>query len=585
MLYLAEVQRKGGGLLGGSRSELKLLACQRTEQSWSAVSGDEIVASEEAGAYNQGALVLVDLNVNKQVQRVQEAGRPLVSILQGFSRLQERFQNQEDEIEQWKQSLAYQSQELNRREMEMEARWQEFQQMEEDFEQLEQQRREFHAAQVEMEGLRQEFDRKSQELEGAWAHLRGEMSRLEEQQADANRASGLDLEQVQLLQGFINRLTADSSAAEVAREQLNWSVDVLNQKQDLLTQHWKQLEQQQGAAQHNQESLDHEIQDLHQRWQEWHRVQESLEQARADLKGQQQMLSFKQDLVARLTNHLQTQAAIYQQLNRMADSSDRVTIGQRVDMAALEKMALETLQMTVHDLERDLEKLYRFVEGQEEELDLKRQELEGLKAEIEAASEFDRLNLENELADEQDAYRMLYETLVGQRRNLREREYILKQHRSVLRRRLGQIDNTPEEQLIDLGPVIHQLEGWRQQQTDELKTLTVEINQFQANLQQAHDRLNQQAAEQETRRNELKQWEQDLQGRRAQAAELWGRVQLYREILQPIQDRADQLRQGTDAIGQTLAQILEHSQHREQTIIELQQTLHSLVNAPQLAIS
>jgi len=122
VLYLAEVQRKSGGLLGGSRSELKLLAYQRTEQSWSAAPGDEIVTSDEASAYGQGALVLVELSANKQVQRVQEAGRPLVSILQGFSRSQEQFKNQEDEIEQWKQSLTYQSQVLNRREMEMETR-------------------------------------------------------------------------------------------------------------------------------------------------------------------------------------------------------------------------------------------------------------------------------------------------------------------------------------------------------------------------------------------------------------------------------------------------------------------------------
>jgi hypothetical protein len=38
---------------------------------------------------------------------------------------------------------------------------------------------------------------------------------------------------------------------------------------------------------------------------------------------------------------------------------------------------------------------------------------------------------ENELAEEQDCYQMLDETLVGQRRNLREREEILTQTSGV----------------------------------------------------------------------------------------------------------------------------------------------------------
>ena len=116
MLYLAEVQKQRGGLLSGAgKSELKLLACQRNDQNWSPVP-DEVIVADEASKLNDGALVLVELSPNRQVQRIQEAGRPLVNILQNFSRQVEKFKLKEEEIDQWKQSLNLQVQELNRRE-------------------------------------------------------------------------------------------------------------------------------------------------------------------------------------------------------------------------------------------------------------------------------------------------------------------------------------------------------------------------------------------------------------------------------------------------------------------------------------
>ncbi|KHG41791.1 hypothetical protein OA07_09200 [Aphanizomenon flos-aquae 2012/KM1/D3] len=74
MLYLAEVQKQKGGLLsGGGKSELKLIACQRADQNWSPVP-DEMIVTDEASKLNDGALVLVDLSPNRQVQRIQDAG-------------------------------------------------------------------------------------------------------------------------------------------------------------------------------------------------------------------------------------------------------------------------------------------------------------------------------------------------------------------------------------------------------------------------------------------------------------------------------------------------------------------------------
>lgn len=72
MLYLAEVQKQKSGFIGGGRAELKLLVCQRGENNWSAVPGDDLVPAEDANSYKDGALVLVELNASKQVQRIED---------------------------------------------------------------------------------------------------------------------------------------------------------------------------------------------------------------------------------------------------------------------------------------------------------------------------------------------------------------------------------------------------------------------------------------------------------------------------------------------------------------------------------
>ncbi len=585
MLYLAEVQKKSGGLLGGGKAELKLLACQRSEQSWAAVPSEEVVGCDEANNYNGGALVLVDLTANKQVQRVQEAGRQLVSILQNFSRLQEKFKTQEEEIEQWKQSLTYQSQELNRREMEMETRREQLQQMEDDFEQLEQQRQEFETLRDEVNRQRDEFERNRQELEGAWNHLRGEMGRLEERQAEFQQTAFLDDDQARIIQDLLNRLAGAVPSTDLVRDQLNASVEILMQQQNTLNQQWQNLEQQRSTAQQLQDEADRQTQDIHQRWHEWNQAQESLEQGRAELKVQQTSLNVRQEYARMLGIQIQNQEDLHQQLYGLADSSDKVKIGQKVDVEALEKLPIDELQKVVSDLERDLQKLSQFVESQEEELRYKQQELNDLQAKIQAANEYDRLNLENELADEQDGYQMLNETLVGQRRNLRERDGLLSQHRAVLLRRQGNADPATQENDIDLGPILSQIEAQRQQQVEELQKLESQIEQMRGAIDQAQGMVNTQATEQENKRNELKQLEQALLDRRSAAAETWGRVNLYQEMLQPIQDNVDGLRQRLDGMAGTVTQFQETGEHQGQAIAEMRQILASLTSTPELAAS
>ena len=587
MLYLAEVQKQKGGVFGGGKAELKLLACQRTDQSWSAVPAEEVIPAEEANNLSAGALVIVNLGGNRQVQgEIEPAGGRLVNMLQTFSRLVEKSKNQEEEIEQWRQSLTYQSQELNRREMEMEARHEQMQAIEEDFERLEQQRQELESAKEETERLKEEFERNRQELEGAWEHLRGEQRRFEEQIAEVQYSAGLDENQVAVIQELLERLSGAVAPTDAVREQLNLAFEVISNQQAVLDHHWQLLEQQQSSAIELQAEADRQGEELQNRKQELQQTQISFEQAKAELKVQRNALEMKQESAHMLSLQLRTQEELHQELARLATTSADVKISQKVDIAALEMMPLGELSEIVQNLQQDLEKVKRFVNDQEEELTFQGQAVEELQEKINLASEYDRMSLETELAEEQDRYQMLDESLVGSRRNLREREEIWNQHVRVLRRRQGVVEsNGLDNHKIDLGPVLNQLEAQRQQQEEELQKLENQIEQMRRTISQAEEMIRHQAGEQEAKLAQLQSLEQNWYSTRASAAELLGKVNLYQETLQPRQDGLNEIQQKLEAIADALSQIQETGDYQLQAIAEMQQMISSLIQSPEFAAS
>ncbi len=586
MLYLAEVQKQKTGLMG-SKTELKLLAFQRTDQSWSAVPGDEVIPAEEASGFNPGALVIVNLGPQKQVQgEVESAGSRLARDLQTFSRLLEKAKSQEEEIEQWKQSLTYQSQELNRREMEMEARLEQMQAMEEDFERLEQQRQELESAKEETARFREEFDRSQQELAGAWEHLRGEQRRLEEQKSEVQYAAGLDENQAHVIQELLEQISGAVVPTDTVREQLNLAFEVVNTQQSELDYQWQQLEQQRTDASARQAEVDRQGEEIQTRKQELQHTQKSLEQAKTELKVQQNALEMKQEAAHMLSLQVRTQGELHQQVARLAATSSDVKISQRVDLEALEQMPLGELQTVVQNLQQELEKLVRFVNDQEEELTYQRQAIDEVQIKSNEASEYDRIRLEAELAEEQDRYQLLDESLIGSRRNLREREEILNQHLRVLRRRQGISDsNSSDNQKIDLGPILSQLEAQRQQQEEELQKLESQIEQMRRSINQAEEMIRHQAGEHETKLQELQSLEHNWQSMMAEVARLWGQVSQNQEALQPRQEALNEIRQKLEAIAEALNQIQATGDYQLQSIAQLQQTISSLVHSPEYAAS
>nr|WP_202895393.1 pilus motility taxis protein HmpF [Iningainema tapete] len=569
-MYLAEVQKQKGGLLGsGAKTELKLLACQRTDQSWSTAS-EEAVAAEEANKLNDGVLVLVEMN-NRQVQRIQEASRPLVNVLQNFSRQVEKFKHKEEEIDQWKQSLTFQAQELNRREMDFEARLEQLQNTEVEIQRLEGQKQELETSREEIEQLRQEIARNRQELEGAWEHLRGEQRRLEEYGAQQPSAA-LDSEQIRVLTELCDRLCDTAQPQEAAREHLNFAFEMVESQQALLNPHWQKLEQQRIVVNEQQVEIDHLAQVLLDRQNEWEQAESSLWQHKEELAAHQVNLNSKQEFVQTLTLNLQHKKELYQQIHELSSH----VVDSPLEEESLQNLSDEALQKIVQEITEKLKVDSSFVDEQEQELQYKQQAIEELQNKLNQASVLELAALEEELADEKDLYQMLNETLVGQRRSLVEKQEVLQKHQAALLRRQGMPSNGQEAQKIDLKPILAQIETQRQQQSQVLQNLESEIEQIQSKIEQTQESINAQTQQQSLKRQELQTMEQNLLSLRKAIAESWGGVNLYQEMLQPIQDSLDGLRHKLQGIGEALAQAQATGEEQLQAIAQLRQTLSSL---------
>ncbi len=578
MLYLAEVQKKAG-FIGSGKPEFKLLACQRNEYSWSAVTGDETLVAPDDASYNAGALVMVEVSGSRQVQRHYEAGRTLTNILQNFSNLSKKSKTQEEEIEQWKQSLTFQSQELNRREMEIETRQEQLEQAEADLEKVEAQRQEIETLRQSLAQQQEELERQNKNLEGAWAQLNGEMRRLEEMRAEATPAAGLDQAQVDQIQAVLNRLTEAVMPMETLREPIAHTTDGLTYHQGLLSDYRQALENQRQDLERQQQDLDQQRIDLVQRWADWHQAEATLIAQREDLKLRQNTLKQQQEAIQRLSDTLQAQGNLHQKLYDLLNTSDKVRLSKKVDVDTLEAMPLDDLTSLVSELEKDMEKVSRFVSDQEEELTLERQAIEEIKAKIEQTNEFERIQIETELAEEQDRYQMLNETLVGQRRNLLEREEVLSQHQAVLRRRQGLAVEEAPVNSVDLEPLLNLVDEQRQQTVAATQALEAEMKQTQEGISQVKEAIAAQERDLASRRTEIETFEAELRQRQLDLAALGGKLAVCEELLNPAQDSSNGLRQSLDALNSGVTKIQEFNDYQLQAIAELRQTVMNAINA------
>lgn len=577
MLYLAEIQKQRGGLLGGGgKSELKLLASQRSDKNWSSVP-DETIVADEASKFNDGALVLVDLSPNRQVQRIQEAGRPLVNILQNLSRQVERFKLKEEEIDQWKQSLNLQVQELNRREMEMESLWEQVQKLENDSKNVERQQQSINTSRTETERLQAELERNRQELEGAWEHLRVEQRSLQETMSKVQKSQFVDEELKSVLDSLINRLSAPILSIDEVRKYLNYAFEFSDQQQNNLNIHWQKLEVQRHSANQQQKEGEELVQILFSNKQQLQQAQDYLAQQLTQMQLKTAVVNSKRELATILKWHLGSEEELSQKLRILVVNTDVKVSKPEVDVTALEQMPMKELERMIQDCQDKLERDSGFVQEQEQELKYKQELIEEIQQKIVHSSEEEKVNLELELADEQDLYQMLNKSLVGQRCNLIGQQKTLQQNQVVLWQRQGILLDTKGEP-SDFESIISELETQKQQKSAEIEGLEIYIAQTLTAMETDQELINHETQEVEEKRRKVNSLEEQFLNLRMASAEYMGRISLYQEALQPIQDALDRLREQLDMIAGSLTQLQEFDDSRMQVVAELRQVIGSFMN-------
>ena len=564
MLYLAEVHKKTGFM--GAKTELKLLARQQSEQNWSTLPGEEMIPVEIANEYNSGVLVLVELDANQQVKKVQDATRHLVGILKNFSRMRDKFRTQEEEIEGWKQSLIYQSQELTRREVDIEARSEELQQLEAESNKIEEQLQEFEATRAQVIQLKEDTDRERQQLEDAWGRLHSAQQHHEQNQHSA----GLNDDQLNRLETLMSQLESNLLAGDTLQGPLETLSTSASAQQSVLQQFWDQLDQERAQAESAPEDLNHQAQALHQAWQAWHQDQDALHQLQLQRQGQLEVLGIKQVQQGTALQQLQTQQDIEQSIKNLRDG---VTGNVQVDSNALQEMPLESLQETVQKLQQELEKLSHFVADQEEELKLQHQTIEDVQAQMNQASEYDRMNLASDLENEQQNYRFLEETLQGQRQTLKDRDSILKLHRSILSQRKGISSDEPSDMGQQLHPLLEKISAQRQAFQDTLAALDQDIKVSQKELRSIQDKIDVAATALEQKRDQLKAQSDALDQRRIEIGQITGRVGVFDQALHPLQNQLNQVNQSIEQLRSPLESA---SSEQQRVASELKQTIMAL---------
>jgi chromosome segregation ATPase len=579
VLYLAEVQKQSKGFMGGFETKLKLLACQRNDQSWSPLPNNnaETIAAEEASNFGEGALIVVNLGTNRQIQGQPEiASSRVVSILQSFARLMEKSKQQEEEIEQWKESLTIQGEELGRKEEEMESRLEQIEQMEKEREELQRGQQELEQFKREATLMKEEFERKSKELEGAWSHFKGEEQRLEQVKGEIH----ISEQQTNQIHASIASLSASILSADAFTEKFGLAWEAVKSQQIHLDNYWQKLEQNKTDLQQKQLEVSSKDEELKRSQQELFSFLASLEEKKIQLNVQQNILKNKQDLLGIFKSFEQTKQELRDRISYLGISSGNGKSENKINIDSLEKMPLGDLEKIVEGLQKDLEKTVNFVNEQEEELTLQCKAVDDLQQKLFQASEYDRLSLEQELVEEKEAKSMLDETLVGQRRQLRERQEYFLQHLRILRRRQGVIDFENSAPQINLEPILVQLEEQKNNASQQQQHLETEIAQIQQNIEQQQQQIQELETQQDNRKQQLQNLESICQQSKTSLLEVKTEMHICETALQPMQNTLSDLRKHLEEFEQLLAQVTEKGTLQQEAIAKIEQICTKLGQVP-----
>lgn len=129
MQHIAKVHTRSSS---GS-TQLQLLAANSAEHTWVVITPTRIITTYQEIAFNEQALVLVQLDPDEKVLAVKDATPWVLDFISEYLTLGLTPKALEEELEraeQWRQSLTLQSQEVRRRALETAARRDEIQNLE-----------------------------------------------------------------------------------------------------------------------------------------------------------------------------------------------------------------------------------------------------------------------------------------------------------------------------------------------------------------------------------------------------------------------------------------------------------------------
>lgn len=539
MLYIAEVKKQSQTFLGGRRTILHLLACQQNDNRWSTLPGEETVTTDDiTQALGEGALVAVNLGPNRQVQgKVELAGEKVANWLQSFSRQVEKTKGQQEEIEQWKQSLSYQASELNRRQEELAQAEEQIAEKEEALSNLDHERQE-------IEKLREQWERDRAELEGAWEQLRGEQQCLENQQAEQKQE--LTPEQTQSLRDLVEQFEGEqlhSQAISNLQQFLNERLKAIQDQWQTLDQERQQTEEKEKEAQKASDNLKHSSEDLKEK-------ERNLLETQRQLATVQSQLDTKQQIVTYLGTQLQKQSEARDVLSRLVINSPQLRIQQEVDTNSLEEMPIEQLENDFQSMQKSFEGAVSFVKEQEEELAYQLESVRELEEQFNQAEESEQESIKNELTEEQDRYRFLEKTIVGQRRNLMAREDILEQYKEILQRRQGNVDSEETSTKVDLSPIFNKIDSQRDYSEDEFHQVNEEIEELKGKIEECEEQLKQQQKDYDDACEKIKELENHWLAVQKEANELSTRVTVNGEILQERDQELQEIKKQVEQMTQ-----------------------------------
>ncbi|RMF23960.1 MAG: hypothetical protein D6756_07790, partial [Cyanobacteria bacterium J083] len=256
-------------------------------------------------------------------------------------------------------------------------------------------------------------------------------------------------------------------------------------------------------------------------------------------------------------------------------------IENKIDVSALENLPLAELEEIVANMQRDLAKIERFVNEQEEELTWKSEAVAELNEKLKNASVLDSVAIAEELAEEQECKKMLDETLIGQRRQLRERKQILALHQDIINRRQG-IACPQVESRLDLEPILTSLEEQQASNQLQQERLRQEITAIKQKIAQLEQEIATQVKQQAMQVEQLQVQKQEYKNSCLHYQELETQLNTYNELIQPLENNFATISQSIEQFNSLIAQIKEGTNLQSQTLNEMQNTYQKLAKSPAL---